>query len=303
MSKKKAGSIAVPYLVTIFIGIIIVGGGTFFLLRYLGILDGEKKLPEPTPRQITTTSYADNHTILFILDEPEKKKCSTTFMLMRSVPKDKKIVFLGLPTNTIAVIDGTQQSLDASYQSGGASAAVNFTEHLFGITVDRYMKFDSSAFIKLCDILGGVSYPVSADIAGFNGDGSEQYLNAEQIDKLVTYSMFKDGETERAYTVSSVISAMVNQASGMRIADNFDNTFNTIVNMTDTNITAVDYKTHKTAIKNMFERGNSISKFFIMDGSAAYDDFIPSDAFIRDFVETYYSYDESKESEEQSEDE
>lgn len=294
MSKKKAGSIAVPYLVTIFIGIIIVGGGTFFLLRYLGILDGEKKLPEPTPRQITTTSYADNHTILFILDEPEKKKCSETFMLMRSVPKDKTLVFIGLPTNTITVVDDTQQSLVDSYKSGGASSAVNFTEQLFGITVDRYMKLDSTAFVKLCDILGGVVYPVSADIAGFNGDGSEQYLNAEQIDKLVTYSIFKEGEVERAYTASSVISAMVNQASGMRISDNLDNTFNTMVNMTDTNITAVDYKTHKIAIKNMFERGDSISKFFIMDGSTAYDDFIPSDAFIRDFVETYYSYDESK---------
>lgn len=292
--KKKAGSIAVPYLVTIFIGIIIVGGGTFFLLRHLGILDGEKKLPEPTPRQITTTSYADNHTILFILDEPEKKKCSETFMLMRSVPKDKTLVFIGLPTNTIAVVDGTQQRLVDSYNSGGASSAVNFTEQMFGITVDRYMKLDSSAFIKLCDILGGVTYPVSADIAGFNGDGSDQYLNAEQIDKLVTYSVFKDGEVERAYTAGSVISAMVNQASGTRISDNLDSTFNTMVNMTDTNITAVDYKAHKVAIKNMFERGNSISKFYILDGSIAYDDFIPSDNFIKDFVATYYRYDESK---------
>lgn len=293
MAKKKTGSIAVPYLVTIFIGILIVGGGTFFLLNYLGILDRQKELPEPTPRQIATTSYADNHSILLILDEPEEK-CSSTFLLMRSIPKDKKLVFLGIPTNTIALVDDNQQNIKSAYESGGASAAVNFTEQLMGITVDRYMKFDSESFVKICNILGGVAYPISEDIAGFNGDGSNQYLNAEQIDRYVTYAAFKDGEVERAYNVSSIISAMVNQSSGVRIADGLDNTFNTLVNMTDTNITAVDYKNHKTAIKTMLERGGSIANFYILNGEVSYNDFIPSKSFIDDFKTTYYNYDESE---------
>lgn len=302
MAKKKTGSIAVPYLVTIFLGILIVGGGTFFLLRHLGILDKEKQLPEPTPRQIVTTTYADNHTILFILDEPDQK-CPSTFMLMRSVPKDKKIVFLGIPTNTITVVDGNQQNLKSAYDTGGASSAVSFVEQLFGITVDRYMKFDSESFVKACDILGGVTYAVPADVALFNSDGSEIYLNAEQIDKYVTYAAYKGGEVERAYNASSIISAMVNQASGVRIADNLDTSFNTIVNMVDTNITAVDYKNHKVAIKTMFERGNSIANFYIINGETAYNDFIPSQSFIDDFVDTYYKYYESKENKEQEESE
>ena len=70
--RKKTGSIALPYLVTIFIGILLIGGGTFLFLNHMGLLGGEKELPEPTPRQITTTTYADNHTILFILDEPRR---------------------------------------------------------------------------------------------------------------------------------------------------------------------------------------------------------------------------------------
>lgn len=89
--KKKAGSIALPYLVTIFIGILLVGGGTFLFLKHLGLLGAEKELPEPTPRQVITTTYADNHTILFILDEPENKKTSSTFLLMRSIPMEKKL--------------------------------------------------------------------------------------------------------------------------------------------------------------------------------------------------------------------
>ena len=288
MSKKpKAGSIAVPYLITIFIGILVIGGGTFIFLKQLGVIGGTKELSEPTPRQVTTSSYEDNHTILFILDEPDKK-CSSTFILMRSIPKDKRVALVGLPTNTIAVINDQQQSLKAAYEQGGASDAVSFTEQLFGITVDRYMVFNSSSFVKLCDILGGVTYPVSEEVVGFNADGSGQYLNAEQIDKLVTYSMFSGGETQRAYTACSVISDMINQADGARIADSFDTSFNTIVNLTDTNITAVDYKKHKVAIKTMIERGTSISSFFIMDGTEAYDDFIPNQSFINDFKDRFF---------------
>lgn len=295
--KQKVGSIAVPYLITIFIGILVIGGGTFAFMKHFGIIDGKKELSEPAPRQVTTTSYEDNHTILFILDEPNQK-CSSTFMLMRSIPKDKKLAFVGIPSNTIAIIDDRQQSMKSSYEQGGASSAVSFAENLFGVTIDRYMKLDSASFVKICDILGGVTYPISEDIAGFNGDGSSQYLNAEQIEKLVTYSMFHGGESERAYTASSIISSMINQSDGMRVADNFDNSFNTLVNMTDTNITAVDYKKRKVAVKNMLERGNSIATFFVLDGTEADSDFIPNASFMSDFRDRFYSYDESSDSEE-----
>lgn len=286
--KQKIGSIAVPYLITIFVGILIIGGGTFIFLRHFGILGGEKELSEPTPRQITTSTYEDNHTILFILDEPDKK-ASSTFLLMRSIPKDKKVVVVGIPSNTIAIVDDRQQSIKSAYEQGGATAASSFTENVFGITVDRYMKLNSDSLIKICDILGGVTYPVSEDIAGFNGDGSSQYLNAEQIEKMITYSMYRGGESERAYTTSSIVADMINQADGVRVADNFDNSFNTLVNMTDTDITAVDYKKHKVAIKNMIERGNSIATFFIMGGTDADEDFIPDQTFINDLVDRYFT--------------
>lgn len=288
MSKNhKTGSIAIPYLVTIFIGILVIGGASFFMLKHFGIIDSEKELSEPTPRQVATTTYEDSHTILFILDEPDQK-CSATFMLMRSIPKDKKVVFVGVPSNTITIIDGKQANLKESYTNGGESAAVSFIDNLFGIEVDRYMKLDSAAFIKVCDILGGVTYPVPEEVVGFNGDGTGQYLNAEQIDRLVTYSLFEGGESQRAYTASALISDMVNQSDGVRLADSLDSSFNTIVNMTNTNITAVDYKKRKVAVKTMLERGTSISSFFIMDGTNSEEDFIPNKAFIADFKDRFY---------------
>ena len=47
--KKKTGSIAIPFLVTIFIGMIIIGGAAYFIYsNYLK--KDDKKLSEPQPR-------------------------------------------------------------------------------------------------------------------------------------------------------------------------------------------------------------------------------------------------------------
>ena len=287
MAKKKAGSYAIPYLITIFLGLLIVGGAAYFIYNYLGY-GKPKELTTPTPRNVQITTYDDNHTILFVLEEPDTKS-PYSFMLMRSIPKDKKLLFIGIPTNTIAVVDGQQRSIQGAYETGGMTSALAFTEQVFGVTVDRYMKLQSDSLIKICDIFGGVTYAVPSDTVGFNSDGSEQYLNAEQIEKLVTYPMYADGEVQRAYTMSSITAHMINQTDGMRISDNFDNSFSAIINMTDSNITAVDYREHKVAIKNMFERGSSIASFLVMDGTDSYGDFIPSQSFINNVVDTYFN--------------
>lgn len=287
MAKNKNGSIAVPFLVTIFVGLLIIGGAALFIYNYFG-LSNEEELSEPIPRSVSTATYEDSHTILFILDTPEKR-CKSTFVLMRSIPKDKKILFVGLPSNTISLIDGKQASLIDSYERGGAPSAETFTESTLGIEIDRYMIFDSESFIKLCDIIGGVSYAVNVDIAGFEDTTDEQYLNGEQIVTLLTYPLFADGEVQRAYTASSLISTMINQADGTRLANDFDRNFNTIINMTNSNITAVDYKEKKGAIKTMFERGTSIARFRIASGTTATNDFIIDQSFCESLIDEYFT--------------
>ncbi|MDE6501995.1 MAG: LCP family protein [Ruminococcus sp.] len=285
MAKKKSGRIAVPFLVTIFLGLLIIGGGAYFIYNYLG-LNKSAPLDEPTPRAASIVTKEDNHTILLILDEPEQK-CSSTFVLMRSKPVEKRMIFIGIPTNTISIIDGQQEHIQNSYERGGAQSAVKFVNQTFGITVDRYMKFDSESFRKVCDILGGVTYYVEPDIAGFKKEGGEEYLNSRQIETLITYPMFNGREVQRAYTASSILSSMINQTDGKRVADNFKTSFDSIINMISTDVTAVDYKNRQHAIRNMLENGTSIANFIVLDGETSNDDFIPSEAFI-DSVRTSY---------------
>lgn len=287
MAKKKNGRIAVPYLVTIFISLLIIGGAALFIYNYFE-LGKDDELSEPVARNTVEVTYEDSHTILLILDIPEEK-CSSTFVMMRSVPKEKKLLFVGIPTNTIAVVDGGQTSLKEAYDRGGAVSAVKFSEQVLGVDIDRYMIFDSEAFLKACDIMGGVSYVVNIDAFGFSDPGTEQFLNGKQIQTLLTYSMFENGEEQRAYTASSLLAAMVNQADGQRIAEMFDINFNTIINMVDSNVTAVDYKNRKSAIKYMFERGTTIARFRIMTGASSEGAFIPDKSFGDDLIKEYFT--------------
>ena len=56
----------------------IIGGIAYGIYRYFGF--GQTDVPpEPTPRTGQTITYADNHTVLLILDEPEQR-CSSTFL-------------------------------------------------------------------------------------------------------------------------------------------------------------------------------------------------------------------------------
>lgn len=286
MAKKKSGHIAVPFLLTIFFGLLIVGGGAYGIYRYFGF-GQSAPLDEPTPRAAATVTAEDNHTILLILDEPEQK-CTSTFVLMRSKPLEKRVIFFGIPTNTISIIDGQQEHIKNSYDRGGAQAAVNFVNQVFGITVDRYIKFTPEAFRKTCDVLGGVTYYVEPDIAGFKKSGGEEYLNSNQVETLITYPMFNGREVQRAYTASSVLSAMLNQTDGKRVADNFKASFDSIINMVTTDITAVDYKNRQYAIRNMLENGTSIANFIVIDGETSNDDFIPSENFIEDMRNAYF---------------
>ena len=287
MANKKTGHVAIPFLITIIIGLVIVGGLAAGIFNYLG-LGQEEELKEPIPRSVGQVTYEDNHTILFIFDEPEKDE-PVTFVLMRSRPFKKKIEFIGIPNNSIALVNNEQASIKNNYQSGGAASAKDFVEAVFGVKVDKYMKFNSAAFKKACDILGCVKYPVNADIAGFKNDGTEQDLNSDQIEQFITYELFSGGEAERTVIASDVLRAMINQQKGKNIADNLDISFEAIINMVETDVNAVDYKNRKGAIKYMLENGNTIAGSIALDGKTAGDDFIPSASSIEKIKEQYFT--------------
>ena len=115
MANRKKGSIAIPFLVTFLIALLIVGGGALYIYKSLDI-NKESELDELYATEYGTATYEDSHTILFVLNVPEQK-CSSTFLLMRSVPKEKKLLITGIPSNTITIFNEKQASLKEVYEN------------------------------------------------------------------------------------------------------------------------------------------------------------------------------------------
>ncbi len=290
--KKKTGSIAIPFLVTIFIATIIVGGAGYFIYHnYIGKKEDDIKEPQPRNGSISV-SAEDSHTLLLILDDPEAASdASATFVVMRSVPYKKEVLFIGVPSNSILYSEkeGTQIALKDKYTRGGAQAAEEFIEEALKVDISKYMVFDVNAFEHVCDLFGGVNYPVDIKLNGYPGDGTLETLSADEITMYLTYNKFPGGEPERALKAATIISYMINGSDGDRIATNFDRYFTEIINMLpNTNITAVDYDKKKEAIKYMFNYGSSIAFAACVDGTDAENDFIPSDSFISNLPEEYF---------------
>ena len=291
--KKKSGSIAIPFLITIFVGLLLIGGTAFGIYKHLNSKKDDKP-KEPTPRNgITSATPEDSHTILLILNDPEGQKASATFVLMRSIPYKKQLLFIGIPSNSIfySEKEGAQVALKDTFERNGAKSAVSFVEDVLNIKVDKYMSFDPDAFLRVCDIFGGVTYPVDINFTGFTDDSSLQTMGPDDIRKYLTYNNFKGGEAERSFKAASVLSYMVNGSDGDRIAGNFDRYFSEIINklgVAGTDISGSDYDKRKNAIKYMFNYGQSIAIAITIDGENAGIDFIPDSNFVNNIPEDYF---------------
>ena len=287
MANRKKGSIAIPFLVTFLIALLIVGGGALYIYKSLDI-NKESELDELYATEYGTATYEDSHTILFVLNVPEQK-CSSTFLLMRSVPKEKKLLLTGIPSNTITIFNEKQASLKEVYENSGINSALDFVQQVSGVEVEKYMIFNNDSFLKLSDIMGGVSYGVTVDIAGFQDTDKEQYLNGKQTISLLTYPMFSGGEVERASMCASVISAMINQADGPNLAKGLERNFNTLINMVESNISSGDFKERQYAVKFMLNYGNSISHFSMIEGTSSEEYFVIDKFFSNSILEEYFA--------------
>ena len=206
MKKKRSGSIAIPFLLTFLISLIIIGGITMIIYDKI---DSDNSSLLTMNNEAGSLSDSDSHTILFVLDlsdstdvpdegsdsssseessddeetydwevsEEEEEEIypkQYTFMLMRSMPVHKQMVFIGLPENMIA---GEQnKTISEIYKSGGAAEVKAAAEFSLEIPVDRYMVFESESFQKLCNIMGGVNFALPGKIEGFSQTDGLQYL-------------------------------------------------------------------------------------------------------------------------------
>ena len=283
--KKNRGHVAIPFLLSLLLGIIVIGGIAWYVFQHLSINQQEVVQMKTN---VTKPTEEDNMTLLFVLNE-EDDPIQYTFMIARVMPMDKKMTLFAFPSNMLAVVDGRQDTLAGFFKQSGIQAAKTAIENESKISIDHYVVLKSEGFQKICNIFGGVYYSVPIKTNGFEDSAEPQYLGAGQIEKLMTYPLFPKGEIERNAVASDMVSEMINQTDVERITASMDSDFKRLINLMDTDISAMDYSDRKNAIKYMYTYGNNIASFRIVTGTLGEDGnvFLLSDNFYNSVSEFF----------------
>lgn len=267
MAKKKTGHVAIPFLIALLLGIVCIGGVAMYVFNHIGLDEVDIKEMQSSIKKPTEE---DNMTLLFVLDEKENTSLPTTFLIARVLPGEKRLMLLSFPETMLAVVDGKQDTLTGFYHNNGIRAVESAIENEAGIATDRYIILDSEGFQKICDIFAGVDYVVPIhNVPGFEDSSKPQHLGPAQMEKLITYPFFDQGEVERNALTADIIAEMINQTDSERIVASMDLNFRTLINMMETDITSIDYSNEESALKYMYKYGNSIASFRIVTGEVS----------------------------------
>ena len=279
--KKKKKGIAIPFLVTILISMLVIGIPAYYGYQYL--TQSNDQVEENDNFRNYKAKQEDSCTILFILDLNETDG-QDTFMLLRTMPIVNTFACVPIANSTLSSYENTTDTVGNIYLKNGINGIKTAVENTFSIKVDKYIKLNEQSFQKICDILGGVNYYIPNDVKGFNR--GQIFMSSKQIQDLITHYEFNDDD--RCYIVGSVITSMLSQAMGERVAENLDTSFDALINIMDTDVTTIDYKKGKKAIQYMFNSDDYISQFKIPDGSYnAQNQFVVSDEFKAELTEWF----------------
>lgn len=146
---------------------------------------------------------------------------SDTMMVASIQPVDKSITILSIPRDSRVSIPGRAgyEKIAHAFAYGGPTLAVRTVENNFDIPVDYYMVIDWKAFIKVVDILGGVSLNVERNMdyedpyedLSIHLRKGYQHLNGEQAGEYVRFRHDELGDIGRVQRQETFLKALTGQ--------------------------------------------------------------------------------------------
>ncbi|MDD6825015.1 MAG: LCP family protein [Oscillospiraceae bacterium] len=255
--KRKKESVAIPFLVSMIITLFIIG---IPILKYYNNIIEKKTEKESTASQTVFTPTEDNDTTLLFTFTPDDQTLRDSFMLLRTSALEKSFMFIPVSNDMLC----GSQKMSEIFDKGGIIDLKKAIEQSLEIKIDRYMALDTQSITLIWDSIGGVNYPVPDGLKGLN-EGT-QFLDSTFLIKLISNKKFT--EEARTVTIGSVFSELMANASGTRVADIFDITYNSLVNMAETDITSIDYDNQKKAIEYILRSNQFKSAFRVPGGNA-----------------------------------
>ncbi len=250
--KRKAGRIAIPFMITILLSLIAFGSVGYYFWGKLTTPNRELKTMVSASTRI---SEDDINEILFVLKPDDAEHRQPAVMLLRFDPVRKQEFCLGIPLTLELDHDGKTETVRECYETHGAPTLKNDIAKLLDQKIDRYIEMDSTGFLRVTSLIGNVSYIVSVRDDGIRPTTTSEELEGAQFETLLT-SLNYHSETERNAVISYSVAALLNQCEGLRICANLDSYFTALVNAVTTDIKMLDFTNHRHAISYVFEHAN-----------------------------------------------
>ena len=162
---------------------------------------------------------------------------------------EDKVSLLSIPRDTRVYIERHgYQKINAAYAHGGEKLTRSTLEDFLGVDVDRYVKINTSEFVKLIDVIGGIDIFVEKpmdyeDPWDDNGglyihlDEGLQHLNGEDAIKFVRYRD-SEGDAGRVRRQQTFMKACAERLSDPSIILKLPEIFSMVMNAVETDLTS-----------------------------------------------------------------
>lgn len=284
--RRKAGSTAIPFLITVLIAMVMFGGAAVYF--YQKLTDKVTEL-QPMQSAVPGISEEDTNTILFVL-EPSTEGRQTAVMMLRFDPSHKQEFCVAIPLDLIVEHEGRAMTVSACLSNHGIASLKSALGKTLDQQIDRYVEMDSRGFQTVVNIIGNVNYRVPVKDEGLRPSSRNVLLDNKMFETMLTSSNYPD-ERERESTISMSVAQLLNQCDGKRIADNIDEFFNQFCNAVSTDITAMDFQQHRHAVRYVFEYAQSPARGIIMSYDVTPENLLTiSPDYLDRLKATFYQY-------------
>lgn len=202
-----------------------------------------------------------------------------SYLLLRYDAVADTIAVVPLPWQLTATVNTKTDTLAGFYESRGAGGVVSAASNATGVEIERYIRFDIDAFKTFVDIVGGVTYSLPTQLFYVNEatkyriefQPGEQLFDGQGMADLFRYPLYEGGEPYRLKLEAETVTALINQNMGERLIPLLGNSFTTIVNLVDTNISATDFSKREDALVRTLRDGGEPAYSIVPEGEFATD--------------------------------
>ena len=184
-------------------------------------------------------------------DPDSKKAAEVDSILLIRVNKDKKcFVFASVPANMRVYVGGYYVKLSQVYDDYGVEFFVDKISALTGLKVNYYADIDMDGFIKIFDVMGGVTYDVPQDML-YTPPGANKpeidikkgrrTLTSEQALKMLRFKSYSNGDVGRTALQRDFLKAVFRQKVSIDNLTKAPEVFSLLVKYMNTNMTLSDF--------------------------------------------------------------